>query len=145
MKAFAAEFIKVQECNPQEGEDPTTYFPPPRGIFQTMKFENPKKRQGSLKSELKQLINSGNFDKNVVVKYGEPVIDIMEAKKIKLNQHGNLDKLKVRMCVRGDIQKKICLDMEDNTLSSLFFQNAQDVQWFGSTKLGRTIPMRCGI
>ena len=44
----------------------------------------------------------------------EPIIYIMETNKIKLDQHGNLDKLKVRMCVRGDIQKKLTPDMEDS-------------------------------
>ena len=37
----------------------------------------------------------------------------METNKIKLDQHGNLDKLKVRMCVRGDLQKKLTNDTED--------------------------------
>ena len=81
-----------------------------------MKFENPKKCQGWIKAtryELRQLINSGTFDKNVVVKDGEPVMEIMETNKIKLNQHGNLDNLNVRMCIRGDIQKMLCPDMED--------------------------------
>ena len=37
----------------------------------------------------------------------------METNKIKIDQNGNLDKLKVRMCVRGDLQKKLTDDMED--------------------------------
>ena len=37
----------------------------------------------------------------------------METNKIKLDKHGNLYKLKVGMCVRGDLQKKLTNDMED--------------------------------
>ena len=44
----------------------------------------------------------------------EPVIDIMETNKIKLNKDRMLDKLKTHLCVRGDIQQKKCSDMEDS-------------------------------
>ena len=55
----------------------------------------------------KKLVSKGKFDKDVFPEPGEPVIDVMETNKIKLDQHGSLDKLKVRMCVRGDLQKKV--------------------------------------
>ena len=41
------------------------------------------------------------------------VIPTTEANKIKLDQEGNIDKLKVRICVRGEIQKRRDTLMED--------------------------------
>ena len=38
----------------------------------------------------------------------------MKTTKINLDEHGNLVNLKVRMCDRGDIQKKFTPDMEDS-------------------------------
>ena len=117
MKAFAAEVIApVQEFNPRPGEDPTAYFPPPKNIQQTMGIRDKNKRRAwisATRKELKQLIDSGTFDKDEKIRPGEPVIPITETNKVKLNRAGNLDKLKVRMCVRGDIQKKLTPDMED--------------------------------
>ena len=62
--------------------------------------------KNATRKEIRNLVYNGTFDKDVVPEPGEPVIDIMETNKIKLDQHGNLDKLKVRMCVRDDIQKE---------------------------------------
>ena len=44
----------------------------------------------------------------------EPIIDLMETKKLQLDQHGNLEKLKNRKCVKGDIQKKLTPGLEDS-------------------------------
>ena len=68
--------------------------------------------KNATRKEIKNLVANGTFDKNVIPEPDEPIIDIMETKKIKLDEHGNLDKLKVRMNVRGDIQKKLTPDME---------------------------------
>ena len=68
--------------------------------------------KNSTRKEINNLVVNGTFDKNLIPEPDEPIIDIMETNKIKLDQHGNLDKLKVRMCVRGDIQKKLTPDME---------------------------------
>ena len=70
--------------------------------------------KNATRKEIKNLVANGTFDKDVVPEPDEPVIDVMETNKIKLDQNGNLDKLKVRMCVRGDIQKKLTPEMEDS-------------------------------
>ena len=119
MHSYKVEVLQSssQDLDPEEGSDPTVYFPPPQSIHQTIRCADHKKKAGWLKAErkeVKQLIESGTFDKNVKPNPGEPVIDIMEANKIKLNKDGKLDKLKTRLCVRGDIQKKITPDMEDS-------------------------------
>ena len=48
MKAYKAEVVgpRIASENPQLGEDPTIYFPPPINIFQTMKIEDPKAQGG---------------------------------------------------------------------------------------------------
>ena len=70
--------------------------------------------KNATRKEIRNLVVDGTFDKDVIPEPDEPVIDIMETNKIKLDRHGNLDKLKVRMCVRGDIQNKLTPDMEDS-------------------------------
>ena len=117
LKAYKAEVVEQRSNseNPQLGEDPKIYFPPPRNIFQTMNIEDSKAQGGwknATRKEIKNLVSKGTFDKDVVPEPGEPVIDVMETNKIKLDQYGNLDKLKVRMCVSGDLQKKFTNDIE---------------------------------
>ena len=102
LKAYKAEVVEQRSTseNPQLGEDPTIYFPPPRNIFQTMNIEDSKAQGGwknATRKEIKNLVSKGTFDKDVVPEPGEPVIDVMETNKIKLDQYGNLDKLKVRI------------------------------------------------
>ena len=98
LKAYKAEVVEQRSAseNPHLGEDPTIYFPPPRNIFQTMKVEDSKAQGGwenATRKEIKNLVSKGTFDKDVVPETGEPVIDVMETNKIKLDQNGNLDKL----------------------------------------------------
>ena len=111
MKAFKAEVVQqVQMDNPKAGEYPTAYFPPPKNIQETMNLRDQNKKNAWLsatRKELKQLIDSDTFNASVKPHPDEPVIPITETNKIKLNKDGNLDKLKVRLCIRGDIQKKL--------------------------------------
>ena len=78
--------------------------------------------KNATKKEIKNLVANGTFDKNVIPEPDEPIIDVMETNKIKLDQHENLEKLKVRMCVRGDIQKNLTPDMEDSHSSAAAFR-----------------------
>ena len=78
--------------------------------------------KNATRKEIKNLVANGTFDKNVILDPDEPIIDIMETNTIKLDQHGNLDKLKGRMCFRGDIQKKLTPDMEDSHSPSASFR-----------------------
>ena len=55
--------------------------------------------------EIKNLINNQNFlvgDQNE----GEPVTPCMDVYKAKIQSDGSLDKLKLRIVVRGDLQNK---------------------------------------
>ena len=54
MKAFKAEVVNSPTLEPQEGDDPTAYFPPPRGIFQTMRILDSKKRLGWIRATRKE-------------------------------------------------------------------------------------------
>ena len=76
--------------------------------FQTNNIEGSKAQRRSkiaTTKATKNHVSKATFDKDVVPEPGEPVIDVMETNKIKFDQNGNLDKLKVRMCVSGDLQK----------------------------------------
>ena len=89
------------------------------------KVQNNKKKQGWLQAtrkEIKQLISSGTIDKNAKKSLNAPVIGITESNKIKLNKDGNIDKLKVQLCVRGDIQKRLTPNMEDTHSPSAAFR-----------------------
>ena len=119
MKAYKVEVIQssIPENETIEGSDPSIYFPPPTSIHQTIKLKDEVAKNGwfkAVRKEVTQLVKSGTFDITVKPNPDEPVIDIMETNKIKLNKDGKLDKLKTRLCVRGDIQKKKCPDMEDS-------------------------------
>ena len=67
----------------------------------------------ALKKELKTIIDSGTLNNRENPKSDDVVVSTTEANKIKLDQQGNVDKLKVRVCVRGDLQKKKDPTMED--------------------------------
>ena len=75
-----------------------------------MKIKDHKVRQAWLnayKKELKVLIENGTFtcvtlDKNSK----EKIIPIMDDNRVKILENGQLDKLKTRLVVRGDIQRK---------------------------------------
>lgn len=115
MKAYAVEVADPNNPKLGQGKDPATYFPPPTNVIQVIRYKDAKKKSGwlkALKKELKTLIDSGTFKKEAC-KPNEIVIPTTEANKIKLDQDGNIDKLKVRICVRGDIHKRRNTLMED--------------------------------
>jgi hypothetical protein len=59
----------------------------------------------ALKKELKTLIDAGTFI-NDKLKEGEISTPVMKTFKVKVKSDGSLDKLKVRLVVRGDLQDK---------------------------------------
>jgi hypothetical protein len=63
--------------------------------------------------ELKTIIERGTLNNKEHPKPYDVVISTTAAKHIKLNQGENFDKLKVRICVRGDLEKKKDPTMED--------------------------------
>ena len=89
------------------GSEVSHFIPEPRNFAEVTKLsENIKKPwlKASLK-EIKNLINNQNFlieDQNE----GEPVAPCMDVYKAKIQSDGSLDKLKLRIVVREDLQNK---------------------------------------
>ena len=126
-KAYNAEVIEPlqEEANPQDGGDPIMYFPPPRSAIEMMRTKDSRKRNGwlkALKKELKNIIDNGTLDNTAKLEANEPVTMTMETNKIKLDSHGGLDKLKCRIVVRGDMQKKNAITIEDTYSPSASFR-----------------------
>ena len=98
-----------QELTPlgKSGSEVSNFMPEPRNFDEVKKLsENIRKSwlKATLK-EIKNLINNQTFlfeDQ----KEGEPVTPRMDVYKAKIQSDGSLDKLKLRIVVRGDLQNK---------------------------------------
>ena len=94
-----------QELTPlgESGSEVYHFIPEPRNFSEVTKlWENIKKYwlKANLK-EIKNLINNQTF----LIEYqneGEPVTPCMDVYKAKIQSDGSLDKLKLRIVVRGD-------------------------------------------
>ena len=99
----------------ESGSEVSHFIPEPRKFSEVKKLsENIRKPwlKATLK-EIKNLINNQTFlieDQNE----GEPVTPCMDVYKSKIQYYGSLDKLKLRIVVRGDLQNK---EMVGNTWS----------------------------
>ena len=72
--------------------------------------------------EIKNIINNQNFPAQEPKK-GEPVTPCIDVYKLKIQSDGSLDKLKLRIMVRGDIQnKKLVGDTWSPTASTINFK-----------------------
>ena len=99
----------LQELTPlgESGLEVSHFIPEPRNFAEVKKLsENIKKTwlKENLK-EIKNLINNQTLlieDKNE----GEPVTTCMDEYKAKIQSDGSLDKLKLRIVVRGYLQNK---------------------------------------
>ena len=99
----------MQELTPlgESGSEVSHSIPEPRNFSEVTKLsDNIKKTwlKATLK-EIKNLINNQTFlieDHNE----GEPVTTCMDVYKAKIQSDGSLDKLKLRIVVRGDLQNK---------------------------------------
>ena len=99
----------MQELTPlgESGSEVSHFIPEPRNFAEVKKIsENIKKHwlKSTLK-EIKNIINNQTFlieDQNE----GEPVTPCMDVYKAKIHSDGSLDKLKLRIVVRGDLQNK---------------------------------------
>jgi hypothetical protein len=79
------------------------YFPPRTNVVQIIRYKDPKKMSGwikTLKKELKTIIGIGTLNKKDLENPNNVVVSTPEANKIKLDQDRNVDKLKVRFFVR---------------------------------------------
>ena len=99
----------MQELTPlgESGSEVSHFIPEPRNFAEAKKIsENISKPwlKATLK-EINNLINNQTFlieDKND----GEPVTPCMDLYKAKIKSDGIIDKLKLRIVVRGDFQNK---------------------------------------
>jgi hypothetical protein len=86
------------------------HFPSPANIVQIFGYKYPDKRSGWIegkKQELKTIIDilcTIHNKKQTTPNY--VVVSTTEADTVKLDQDDNVDILKARTCVRGDLQKK---------------------------------------
>ena len=91
----------------ESGSEVSHFIPEPRNFAKVKKMsENIKKPwiKATIK-EIKNLINNQTF----LIEYqneGEPVTPCIDVYKAKIQSDGSLDKLKLRIVVRGDLQNK---------------------------------------
>ena len=91
----------------ETGSEVSHFIPEPRNFSEGTKLaENIRKPwlKATLK-DIKNLINNQTFMIEDP-KDGEPVTPCMDVYKAKIQSYGNLDKLKLRIVVRGDLQNK---------------------------------------
>ena len=91
----------------ESGSEVSHFIPEPRNFAEVTKFsENIRKPwlKATLK-EIKNLINNQNFLIEDP-KDGEPVTPCMNVYKARIQSDGSLDKLKLRIVVKGDLQNK---------------------------------------
>ena len=91
----------------ESGSEFSHFIPQPRNFAEVTKLsENIRKTwlKATIK-EINNLINNQTF----IIEYpkdGEPVTTCMDVYKAKIQSDGSLDKLKIRIVVRGDFQNK---------------------------------------
>ena len=91
----------------ESGSEVSRFIPEPRNFAEVKKLSNDINKpwlQATLK-DIKNLINNQNF----LVEYpkkGGPVTTCVDVYKAKTQFYGSLDKLKLRILVRGDLQNK---------------------------------------
>jgi transposase InsO family protein len=93
---------------PIKGSNIHSWEPAPRTIRDILKMPDvPVKREWlkAVRKELKALVDSRTFIKDTL-NPGETSTPVMEIFKVKIQSDGTLDKLKMRMVVRGDLQAK---------------------------------------
>ena len=99
----------LQELTPlgESGSEVSHFIPEPRNFSEVKQLSENKKKpwlKVNLK-EIKNIINEQTFiieDQNE----GKPVTPCMDVYKAKIQSDGSLEKLKLRIVVRGDLQNK---------------------------------------
>ena len=87
------------------GSDPTPFLPEPTGLYKVLKQPIATRRPWiqSLVKELKGLVKDRGAFKKELPGLNDTVVPVKEVFKCKLDQHGNVDKLKARIVFRGDL------------------------------------------
>ena len=113
LELFSACSAEVDTPIDIKGCDPSPFIPPPPGIRNVTRMQDAKIKQAWLlayKKEIKTLIDSGTFSIEPANE-GDKIIPTMETNRVKIASDGTLEKLKVRVVVRGDLQSD--MDTED--------------------------------
>ena len=87
------------------GSDPTPFLPKPPGLYKVLKQPIATRQPWiqSLVKELKGLVKDRGASKKELPGLNDTVVPVKEVFKCKLDQHGNVDKLKARIIFRGDL------------------------------------------
>jgi hypothetical protein len=87
------------------GSDPTPFLPEPSGLYKVLKQPIATRRPWiqSLVKELRGLVKDRGAFKKEQLGPNNTVVPVKEAFKCKLDQHGNVNKLKARIVFRGDL------------------------------------------
>ncbi|MGH3053652.1 MAG: reverse transcriptase domain-containing protein, partial [Gaiellaceae bacterium] len=91
------------------GSNVSSFIPAPTNLANMMRIKDQEVKKAWLRAtrkELKTLIDHGTFMLNDP-KPGEIVTPCMDTYRVKIKSDGTLDKLKVRIVVRGDLQKNV--------------------------------------
>ena len=87
--------------------DITPYLPEPKGTKQIMKLPEGKLKdqwKSAIRKEL-ATITECTFNLNEQLLVGEQILPLMFIFNVKMASKGGLDKLKARLCSRGDLQE----------------------------------------
>ena len=108
IKLFHTEVVEPTMDADAHGTDPSIFMPPPPNMNAVLRIQNHKVRRAwirACKKEIATLIDHKTF-KLVDPPKGTKIIPVMEDLRVKILEDGSLDKLKVRIVVRGDIQRR---------------------------------------
>ncbi|MGH7973945.1 MAG: reverse transcriptase domain-containing protein [bacterium] len=104
----AREAIAGERTIDAPGSDPSPFSPPPSNMAAMLRLSNDTTKQAWLRAsrkEIKNLVDNGTFLLQDP-KADEKVTPCMDTYRAKLKSDGTLDKQKVRIVVRGDLQKQ---------------------------------------
>ena len=104
----------------ESGSEVSYFIPDPRNFSAVTRLSNDinKNWLKATQKEIKNIINNQTFLIPEPEK-GEPVTPCMDVYKAKIQSDGSLDKLKLRIVVRGDLQNKELVRDNWSTIASM--------------------------
>ena len=102
------EQVKKDESKQEADMALTDFLPEPRSLSHVIRqSESIRNKWGTaIQKELRGLFSSGTFNLDIRPLPNDEVVPVKLTLKTKLNARGQLDKLKARICLRGDMQEK---------------------------------------
>jgi len=99
---------KCEDRIKDHGINLADFLPEPKSLSQVLRMPSYTKDKwgDAIRTEITGLFDSGTFSLNEKPLPADEVIPTKLAMKAKLNSYGGLDKLKARICLRGDMQIK---------------------------------------